>query len=239
MSLSKSLEGEVLSRVTNENLSIEEMVALSEKIAAMTAAAYQDIASTNMRQRTELLPVEKRRLNSLYEQVSERFVDGEISALDIGAGQGLKAAYLSNFPRVKCWAVDNVSCSDDVTSKRHNFISANMCHIPLPDDSIHLILHHATLHHLPAFSDAQFGVRQALHESARLLKTGGIIDIVVKHGDKPFFADDGRFFQPFNEKTILEFLENTGLSVLNLQVFESLNAHADWKSWLSVRLQKS
>lgn len=235
--LRESQEKELLLRLAAPNIPASEMRSISEQITTLTKAAYQNLTNLTVHKRDKLFPAEQAFLDDIYEEVSSHFPATPLHILDIGAGNGLKASHLAQHKNVHSHAIDNIAPSPPPL-KHINFILADMTDIPMEDAYAHLILHHATLHHLPLFDSPSFGLLKALYESKRLLKAGGLIDIVVKYGELPFFDKNGRFFHPFTEDTMRPLIEKSGLKLFKQAVFELPHARVGWEKWLNLRLKK-
>ena len=228
---------EVLSLLKAPSMPQAMQVALTHTILLKTQCAYKHIASHYKKERPKLSPIEVSVLDGLYQHVRKAFKKEKLHILDIGAGHGLELNYLQKRINTYCLAIEYTPKFIEIGAKSVKYICAEMMHVPLAANSQHIILHHAALHHLPLLTEG-IAMHLAMAETLSLLKKGGMVDIIHKYGDMPFFDKNGRFFHPFNEKTAQKFLSAFPVKIHTLKKIEIPSPKPSWSEWLHIRLEK-
>ena len=151
--------------------------------------------------------------------------------LDAGCGSGRDTALLSR----KGFSVTGIDISKgllDVARRSFpdlNFIEGNLLRLPFIEADFDGIWAHASLVHF----ETLFDVKKALSEFYRVLKTGGILHVLVKSKigkNKTEIASDGRFFRYFSEGEIKDLLEEIGFKLILLKKYNETgeNPNTEW-----------
>lgn len=232
------IEKEILNKISAANL--DDIKFLDGVIQEKNALAYQQFANDYVNFNSSLPEALQQKLTDLFNLAKEQTNKAQVVIADIGAGPAIKSSFLNNFTDSYCLAIEKCDIFFPIIeSQKVPLFSADMANLPLPDASVDLALHHATLHHCPLFESNDYGVLNVMKETTRVLSKGAILDIVLKYGDNFYFDKSGRFFQEYTEDSAKLLVSNLPLNIIKNEKFTVPDKHADWASWLHLRLQKT
>lgn len=173
-------------------------------------------------------------LQSVYAESSHPAVKGDLDllerlkelapgrrGLDAGCGAGARDVYNFWLSGFDIWGIDAVEENIRVSKQLHPEIAdrlsvANLVEpLPFEDEAFDFVICDAVIQHIPR--DAVEGV--TLPELARVLRSGGVLQMMFKHGQgllTVFDRDYGvqRSFQLHDEHRILDILKQRGLELV-------------------------
>ena len=145
--------------------------------------------------------------------------------LDAGCGAGARDVYLLWNRGYDMYGLDAVSENIKVAKDRHPEIADRLRvadlqeYLPFPDASFDLVLCNAVIQHIsPPVTE-----RVTLPELARVLRPGGVLQLMFKTGSgvesvvDTAYGEEGvdRSFQLYDENQLLEVLENCGCQLID------------------------
>ena len=151
--------------------------------------------------------------------------------LDIGFGSGRDMLYFKSLG-FDVFGIDPTP--DFCKEAKINGLNVDCCAImDLANSTIkyNLIWASAVLHHIPKAL-----LNQSFKICNDLLEEDGIMYFSVKYGDFEGYDELGRYFNYLTEKTMNDYLKNTGFKLIDIKITED-NLKRDNK-WLNVILKK-
>lgn len=154
----------------------------------------------------------------------------KLHLLDVGTGSGRDLRYFKKFKNLKAIGIDNSPAfiqilnelSQDSEIDKGSFFNANMRKLSLfKEHQFDIVRHNASLLHLPV-TPIRIGADEAIAESFRVLKPGGILYIWAKAGDglKILDTEEGlgeRIFQLFTEKSLADLLTRNQFQIISIE----------------------
>lgn len=170
------------------------------------------------------------RSNATLGQIDEfvALLPKKAQVLDAGCGTGRDTALLSE----KGFLVTGIDISKGLLNVARKsfpeltFIEGDLRNLPFIEANFDGIWAHASLVHF----ESLFDVKKTLAEFYRVLKTDGILHVLVKSkmgNNKTEIASDGRFFQYFSENEIKDLLEETGFKLELIKKFSKANENPE------------
>jgi ubiquinone/menaquinone biosynthesis C-methylase UbiE len=154
--------------------------------------------------------------------------------LEIGAAQGRDLRYVQRFPDVRAIGIDNapgfIRLMDRLAEVGE--ISPNTYHEMdmrylknFGNATFDIVRHNATLLHLPMLP-SRIGADEAIAESYRVLRSFGLLYVLVKEGEGLTYEDteEGlgyRVFQYYTKESLMELLERNCFKVIDIRKRES------------------
>ncbi|MCP5405075.1 MAG: methyltransferase domain-containing protein [Pseudomonadaceae bacterium] len=157
----------------------------------------------------------------LLQLVNKGDVNKPIHWLDLGCGKGLHMLALAKYARnVNLFGLDASSLSAAeiepliARSRLENarFDLGNLTSLPYPDSSMDVVYASYSLNFVPYIPSANVGMKLAIQEIVRVLKTNGICHIRTSHGQGRSWL---LFRQYLDEIQIRELLQKEGLGIIS------------------------
>lgn len=199
---------------------------------ARASEVYNSLAIEYARRHAVLTPTTERHLTHLVELLptKERF-----DVVDVGPAHGIELAHLHKFGRMNLIGIEPALAFHAIAPVGVRYIIGDVCNLPLPNASQDLVLCHAVLHHIPLSGNAENNIARALNELLRILRPGGILSILTRHGSGQSM-DEGRYFQLVTRKDLA--LHDLPADLIDCETISYRLASPDWQNWLRVVLRK-
>lgn len=215
---------------------------IAEKMVHETMISYNSISSQYRAARKEGMresEVEMWRKSISYLKNIEK----ETIFLDVGAGFGKDLEYANNELGVKTFGIDNSKEFIKILKERAargDFASdlifeGDMRKMDFfKDEMFDLVRSNASLLHLPVICKG-YMADMAVSEFYRILKSGGILYLLLKKGSGLQVIDTneqlgGRLYQLYDEQSIKDLLERNGFEIvfINVEKRSRLDYYIDW-----------
>lgn len=229
-----------------------DLMEATEVLSRATLQAYSELSSAYALLRNYFVSEMDQTLNlRLVDTVRENFrrqllysISEKWKLLDVGCGNGRDIQYFCKFPDIIPIGIEASTgllevlkaLQEDGLIPNNSIFEADMRDLSLfPNESFECVRNHATLHHLPLVHKG-IGADQAVAESYRVLKKGGIFYTLVKKGDKLTYVDTeeglgSRLYQLFSEDSLRSVLERNGFTISTIEI-EIESRGTDRIEWL-------
>ncbi|MCL2051470.1 MAG: class I SAM-dependent methyltransferase [Lachnospiraceae bacterium] len=202
---------------------------VANQIIESTLKAYENICNIyDYKRSLELKEIDKKTWAILVKYINKYIaIDNEnIKMLDVGTGNGRDMIYAQNIG-YDIHGVDNCNGFIKILQrnyeegllKKRNYKKCDMRNLEYLDSTFNVVRQYASLLHLPLISEG-FTVDLAIAESYRVLKTNGLICILVKEGGASLELHDtnegmgARAFQYFTHFTLNEIVMRNGFTII-------------------------
>lgn len=228
----------------------EELNMIAKNIEVYTAKQY-DCNSITYKGlcRPSMERIETQMWNVLFKNVKTHISEDltNIELLDVGTGDGKALEYLCKLG-INSIGVDNSKGFLDVLKQKssegkipsESFVYSNMCSLCFEDNTFDVVRFNASLLHLPIISKG-YTVDLALSEAHRVLKSNGLIFIMVKKGEGLKLIDTGeglgkRVYQLYSNELLNSILKRNRFTIVEeIEIKENRNGQTI--EWL-VRIAK-
>lgn len=161
------------------------------------------------------------------------------SILDVGSGSGRDLLFGQHlgFKMVGCDKCEEfVNHYNQVQTNGPSYVYGDACQLPFEKEKFDVVRQSASLVHIPIIGKG-YGTDLAIHESYRVLKTGGLLYVLVKEGKGINVIDTNeglgkRIFQYYEDKDIRQMLSRNNFKVLDVREIEEMR-HGVLIKWLA------
>jgi len=206
-----------------------------DRLLGLTTSIYDAVATDYQRLRGERPSSEDAAImDEVIDMARSRAersgsLHSKIRVLDVGSAYGRDLAYLARFPDVEPLGIDNspafvqmlATQAQEGKIPQGSFLRMDMRHMPdFTDGTFDVVRHNATLLHIPILPNGA-GADEAVRESFRVLKPGGLLYVSVKagRGFKLETAHDtslGRPHQYYTRGLLTDLLNRNGFRILRV-----------------------
>lgn len=229
----------------------KELEMLAKKIEAYTTLQYDKTSCIYQNlSRSQINSIDMKLWNALFAQIEVCISKDirEISLLDVGTGDGKALEFLSKLG-IKATGLDSSIGFIDILKKKqknglipdNSFVVSNMCNIPFEDSTYDVVRMNASLLHLPLI-DKGYTADLAVSEANRVLKTNGLLFVLVKKGEGLQLIDTGeqlgtRVYQMYSHELLDEVLSRNGF--ITIEKFDEIeNRQGTTIDWIAHIAQK-
>lgn len=204
----------------------------SPQASAQTLAVYNSLAAEYARCHAALTPTTHRHLTRLLDLLPTR---ERIDVVDVGPAHGIELTYLHKIGGMNLVGIEPALAFHKMAPAGVRYINGDACNLPLPNASQDLVLCHAVLHHISKSESAECNIHRALNELLRILRPGGVLSILTRHGSG-HSIEAGRYFQLVTCEDLA--LHDLPADLIDCDIISYRHAPPDWRNWLRVVLRK-
>lgn len=217
-----------------ENL--KEALEISEMFVELSQKTYNKLAYKYVNLHSEISVLEKKlwdKLKYYHDILKSNYTTSNryrSKLLEIGAGSGKDLLYALQKFDFEVYGIDNSETFISILEEKINsgslpkncIYKTDMRNLSMfNDNEFNIVRHNGTLLHLPLICK-NYMADKALSESKRVLKTNGLLFIIVKEGESIVFADTNegfgkRFFQFYTEDSLKIMLIRNELNILEIE----------------------
>ncbi len=209
----------------------QELVMLKKQIETYTINNYLSNCQKYVNIHTKLNEFDQSTWDFFVSAVSKYFDKdfSNINILDVGAGPGRDLLFGQHlgFKMVGCDKCEEfVNQYNQVQINAPSYVYGDACQLPFEKEIFDVVRQSASLVHIPIIGKG-YGTDLAIHESYRVLKTGGLLYVLVKEGGGINVIDTNeglgkRVFQFYEDKDIRQIFSRNNFKILSIKEIEEM-----------------